>query len=167
VRRNTFGKAVAAPTDKRGFVMSELVRPALARAGMVYGHGGGYPQGRPHGFTRVSNHHAHPLRVETPPVDSESRKGVPTMTQAIPLVRAVAPITASRRAALHPSAPDTTDPQRIALYAAAEDALILALSMLRDPTGTAADLQRATGRVIRAATLLKRACAAQAQGGAA
>lgn len=89
------------------------------------------------------------------------------MTQAIPLVRAVAPITASRRAALHPSAPDTTDPQRIALYAAAEDALILALSMLRDPTGTAADLQRATGRVIRAATLLKRACAAQAQGGAA
>ena len=89
------------------------------------------------------------------------------MTQAIALARAVAPITASRCAAPTPSAPDITDPQLVALYAAAEDALILALSMLRDPTGTAADLQRTTGRVIRAATLLKRACAAQAQGGAA
>lgn len=170
VRRNTFGKAVAAPTDKRGFVMSELVRPALARAGMVYGHGGGYPQGRPHGFTRVSNHHAHPLRVETRLVDSESRKGVPTMTQAYAtLARTAAPIIsiASRRAAPIQSATDTTDPQTIALHVAAENALSMALSMLRNPAGTAADLERATARAIRAATLLKRACAAQVEGGAA
>ena len=79
-RRNVFGKAVAAPTDKRGFVMSKfwgLVRLHLSQA--VYGHGGGYPQGRPHGFTRVSNRHAHPLRVETHRVVLKSRKGAPTM----------------------------------------------------------------------------------------
>ena len=79
-RKNAFGKAVAAPTDKRGFAMPKflgLVRLHWFR--MVYGHGGGYPQGRPHGFTRVSNRHAHPLRVETHRVVLKSRKGAPTM----------------------------------------------------------------------------------------
>lgn len=77
VLQNTFGRAVAAPTDKRGFVMSELVRFAFARAGMVYGHGGGYPQGRPHGSSRVLNHHAHPscfkTRLVDPSLEEESR----------------------------------------------------------------------------------------------
>ena len=80
VCRNTFGKAVAAPTDKRGFVMLkflELVRLHWPR--MVYGHGGGYPQGRPHGFTRVTNHHAHPLPFVRQRVVLKSRKGAPTM----------------------------------------------------------------------------------------
>ena len=76
-RRNAFGKAVATPADKRSLVMSGflgLVRLHPAR--MVYGHGGGHPQGRPHGFTRVSNRHAHhPLRVETQRVVLKSRKG--------------------------------------------------------------------------------------------
>ena len=89
------------------------------------------------------------------------------MTQAIARARAAAPLTVSCCAAPTPSALDTTDPQLIALYAAAENALSLALSMLRDPAGTAADLQRATGRVIRAATLLKRVCTAQQTEGAA
>ena len=83
VCRNTFGKAVAAPTDKRGFVIPKfwgLVRLHLSQA--VYGHGGGYPQGRPHGFTRVLNRHAHPLRVRTQRVVLKSRKGA-TMPQAI------------------------------------------------------------------------------------
>ena len=93
-RRNVFGKAVAAPTDKRGFVMSKfwgLVRLHLSQA--VYGHGGGYPQGRPHGFTRVSNRHAHPLRVRTQRVVLKSRKGAPTMhpTTARAAVRTPAP----------------------------------------------------------------------------
>ncbi|MDD2728152.1 hypothetical protein [Malikia sp.] len=66
---------------------------------------------------------------------------------------------ASRRAA--PSITDT-----LALHAA-ENALSMALSMLRNPQGSAVDLQRATARACRAATLLKRACAAQMQGGAA
>ena len=80
VCRNTFGKAVAAPTDKRGFAMPKflgLVRLHWFR--MVYGHGGGYPQGRPHGLSRVFNHHAHPLRVKTQRVVLKSRQGAPTM----------------------------------------------------------------------------------------
>ena len=89
------------------------------------------------------------------------------MTQAIALARSHAPITAGRRAAPTLSAQDTTDPTLIALHAQAENALSMALSMLRDQAGTAADLQRATGRVIRAATALKRLCAAQVEKGAA
>ncbi len=72
---------------------------------------------------------------------------------------------ASRRAA--PSITDTTDRDTIALHVAAENALSMALSMLRNPAGTVADLERATARACRAATLLKRACAAQVEGGAA
>ncbi len=74
---------------------------------------------------------------------------------------------ASRRAAPTPSALDTTDRDTIALHAAAENALSMALSMLRNPQGTAADLERATARACRAATLLKRACSAAQEGGAA
>ena len=82
------------------------------------------------------------------------------MTQAVTLARTAAPILslASRRAAPIQSQADITDPHVIALRAAAENALSMALSMLRSSAGTAADLQRATGRAIRAATLLKRAC---------
>lgn len=97
------------------------------------------------------------------------------MTQAYAtLARAAAPIIsiASRRAAsitLPKSSAftDTTDRDTIALHVQAENALAMALSLLRNPTGTAADLERATARACRAATLLRRACAAQAQGGAA
>ena len=80
VLKNTFSEAVATLTAKQGFVMSKfpgLVR--LHRSRMVYGRGGGYPQGRPHGFTRVLNHHAHPLRFKTHRVVPKSRKGAPTM----------------------------------------------------------------------------------------
>ncbi|MEN9396219.1 MAG: hypothetical protein RLZ81_749 [Pseudomonadota bacterium] len=87
------------------------------------------------------------------------------MTQAVTLVRTAAPIIsiASRRAAPIQSPADTTDPQIIGLHIAAENALSMALSMLRNPSGTTADLERATARACRAATLLKRACAAQAE----
>ena len=71
---------------------------------------------------------------------------------------------AGRRAAPIKSALDTTDRDTIALHVQAENALSMALSMLRNPQGTAADLERATARACRAATLLRRACAAQAEG---
>lgn len=80
VCRNTLEPAVAAPTDKRGFVMLkflELVRLHWPR--MVYGHGGGYPQGRPHGWFRVTNHHAHPLPFVRQRVVLKSQPGAPTM----------------------------------------------------------------------------------------
>ena len=91
------------------------------------------------------------------------------MTQAFATVRAAAPIIslASRRAALIPSALDTNSPEVIALHAAAENALAAALHLMRNPAGTAADLERATARACRAATLLKRACSATQEGGAA
>ena len=73
---------------------------------------------------------------------------------------------ASRRAAPIKSALDTTDRDTIALHIAAENALSMALSMLRNPAATAADLERATARACRGATALKRLCAAQ-EGGAA
>ena len=165
---NIFGYAVATPTDKRGFVMSELIRRAPARAGMVAGRMG-------HTVRLAARripcfqHPAHPRSLKTARVASESRYGAETMTQVITLARTAAPIItrARRRAAPIQSATDTTDPQTIALHVAAENALSMALSMLRNPAGTAADLERATARAIRAATLLKRACAAQVEGGAA
>ena len=55
VRKNTLSVEVAAPTLKRGFVVSEFVCHGSSHDGMVYGQGGGYPQGRPHGYGRVLN----------------------------------------------------------------------------------------------------------------
>ncbi len=91
------------------------------------------------------------------------------MTNVITLARAAAPIIslASRRAAPIQSAADITDPHVIALHAAAENALASALHLLRSLDCDPAKLQQATGRAMRATTLLKRACAAQVQGGAA
>jgi hypothetical protein len=54
VCRSTLYRVVAAPTVKRGFVTSELIRPALARAGMVLGRWA-CPRGWPHGSVRASN----------------------------------------------------------------------------------------------------------------
>ena len=89
---DTFGQAVATPTDKRGFAMPKLwglVRLHLSQA--VYGHGGGYPQGRPHGLSRVFNHHAHPLRVKTHRVVLKSRQGATTMSASPMASRCAAP----------------------------------------------------------------------------
>ena len=89
-------------------------------------------------------------------------------TTATP-ARTAAPIIslASRRAAPIQSQADITDPQIIALHVAAENALAGALHLLRSIDCDPAKLQQATGRAIRAATLLKRACATQAEGAAA
>lgn len=54
VCRSTLYQVVATPTVKRGFVMSELIRLALARAGLVRGRWA-CPRGWPHGVIRVFN----------------------------------------------------------------------------------------------------------------
>lgn len=105
-RRNVLGIAVATPTDKRGFVMSEFSGHGVGRTRMVYGHGVGYPQGRPHGYSHVSNRHAHPLRVETQPVVLKSRIGAPTM-QVNPLGH----LAPTPKAA--PAIPSTTEAQAL------------------------------------------------------
>ncbi len=74
---------------------------------------------------------------------------------------------ASRRAAPIQSALDTTDRDTIALHVQAANALSMALGLLSNPAGSVADLERATARACRAATLLKRACSAAQEGGAA
>lgn len=72
---------------------------------------------------------------------------------------------ADRRAAPIQSQADTTDPQIIGLHIAAENALASALHLLRSIDCDPAKLQAATGRAIRAASLLKQASAARAEGG--
>lgn len=71
---------------------------------------------------------------------------------------------ASRRAAPM-SLMDTTNPEVIQLHAQAENALATALHFLRQKDFSPQSLQMATGRAIRAATLLKRATQEQ-KGGA-
>ena len=162
--RSILSVEVATPTQ-RGFVMPEFVRHGVAHVGMVTGEMG--LSARTTARLRTCFEHlAHPLRVEAQGVVPKSPVGAKTMTQVITLARTAAPVItiASRRAAPVPSALDTTAPDVIALHVAAENALSMALSMLRNPAGTAADLERATARAIRAATLLKRACAAQEGG---
>ena len=151
-RRNAFGKAVATPTDKRGFVIPKfwaLVRLHWCR--MVYGHGGGYPQGRPHGFTRVSNRHAHPLHVEMQRVVLKSRKGATTMRPSH---------TASRSAA---PTPTTGNHDPIQLFADANNALSMAQFYLRQPEANHAGAARKAGQALAALRRL----AALPEGGAA
>ena len=121
VCRNTFGQAVATPTDKRGFVIPKfwgLVRLHLSR--MVYGHGGGYPQGHPHGLSRVFNHHAHPLRVKTQRVVLKSRQGA-TMPTSPMASRSAAPTTTTVR----------EEQQAFALLQATSDATLAKLYLSR------------------------------------
>lgn len=155
VCRNTFGKAVATPTDKRGFVIPEfwaLVRLHWCR--MVYGHGGGHPQGRPHGFTRVTNHHAHPLRVVAQRVVLKSRKGATTMRPSPQASRRAAPVTPT---------PTTGNHDPIQLFADAHNALAMASYYLRQPEGNHAGAARKAGQALAA---LRRLAALQ-EGGAA
>lgn len=101
------------------------------------------------------------------------------MTQVYPLARPVAPILSlpGRRAVRTPSTPDTAPtapgfsvsglpPEVAALVAQAQTALAGSLALLQSGV-TAHAVHQATGRAIRATTLLKRACAELAKGGAA
>ena len=86
------------------------------------------------------------------------------MTKVDPLARPVAPVLSlpGRRAVrtLHPATPPAgvLPPELAALVAQAQTALVGALALLQ-PGITAHAVHQATGRAIRAATLLKRACA--------
>ena len=166
VLKTPFGSAVAGPT-----VSGLLSRPEFS--------GDGFSQSRMVLGWMVANRKApawlipcfdiQPTRrAQNAASGFKSRSGAKTMTTAVNLVRAAAPILSlpSRRAAPIQSAADTTNPQIIALYAAAENALASALHLLRSLDCDPAKLQVATGRACRAATLLKRASAAQ-EGGAA
>ena len=152
VCEDTSSEAVATPTEKRGFVMPRflgLVRLHLSY--MVYGRGGGHPQGRPHDFGRVFNHHAHPMRVKTQTVALVTPEGAKTMT-TFP--------QASRRAA---PTPTTGNHDPIQLFADANNALAMASYYLRQPEANHAGAARKAGQALAA---LRRLAALQ-EGGAA
>ena len=72
---------VAAPTYKRGFVMLKF--PGAVRlhcSPMVTGRGGAYPQGLPHGYGRVFDHHAPPYALKNANGGFLSPVGTKTMT---------------------------------------------------------------------------------------
>ena len=144
VCRNTFGQAVATPTDKRGFAMPKflgLVR--LHRSRMVYGHGGGYPQGRPHGLSRVTNHHAHPLPFVRQRVVLKSRQGAPTMHHTtVASASARTPITL----------PTTSEAQAFALLQATSDATMAKLYLSR---GNIAGARRKAVQLLKALQALE------------
>ena len=118
------GREVAAPTVSGVLSCPNfggLVR--LHGFRMVYGRGGGYPQGRPHGSSRVFNRHAHPLRVKTHPVVLKSRRGAKTMTQ----------VTRARTAAPTPkAAPAIPTTQAHALLEATTSASLAGFYLRRD-----------------------------------
>lgn len=66
----------------------------------------------------------------------------------------------------HLSTLDMPSPEALRLHGLAENALATALHLLRKPEASAAQLQNATARAVRAATLLKRASKATAGEGA-
>ncbi len=95
VLENTYCKAYAAHDETVGFVAPKFHSPLNfepvdqcpnSDIGMVFWRGGGYPQGCPHGFAHVFNHHAHPQCVKTLRVVPKVRKGT-TMQLATTALR--------------------------------------------------------------------------------
>jgi hypothetical protein len=129
VRRNTQSVEVATPTVKRGFVMPEFLGHGHHdRTRMVYGHGVGYQQCCPHGYGRVSNRHAHPLRVETQPVVLYP-VGAKTMQQVNLLARNTAPTKAAP--AIIPTTDSASETQAFALLEATSSASLAAFYLRR------------------------------------
>lgn len=148
VCRSTFGSAVAAPTDKRGFVtpkFRELVRQPLM---VLDGMGLGYPQGRPLSARTPARlnpcyeHPVHPLRVVAQTVAPLSRSGAKTMIPA-----------AQGRTAptIQPHQADT-----IQLHAQAINGLNIALHTLMHGQLDQVQLHRAIGKALRASSAMKR-----------
>lgn len=84
VLENTYCKAYATRNDMAGFVAPDFLKQSGNSCfgfGMVW-RGGAYPQGWPHGFAHVFNHHAHPQCVKTLRVVPKVRKGAKTMHMA-------------------------------------------------------------------------------------
>jgi hypothetical protein len=107
--------------------------------------GRAYPQGWPQRFGVVDIPHVHPADLSSQRMVSEFPEGIKTMTTHAPT-----PSTASPRNT-PATAPEITRQQAI------ENALSAALYFIRQPHSTTA-LQAATGRAIRAASMLKQAC---------
>ena len=140
VRKNITLEEVATPTCKRGFVMPKfwgLV--CLHRSLMVTGCGGAYPQGLPHVFERVLNHHTPPTaRKNVNGGYLDSLEGIQTMTASTTAGRVNTPATAT--------------PDLIQLHADAHNALNMAVFYLRQPD---ANVPGARRKAIQALSALR------------
>ena len=106
-----------------------------------------YPQGRQHGVIHVLNPHIQSLRLKSAVIGFQSHNGARTMTTVNTT-----------------TTPKTGTTATLARQQAIENALTTALYFIRLPT-TDSGLRAATGRAIRAASMLKQACAEISNGG--
>ena len=116
---------------------------------MVLDVGRAYPQGWPQRFGVVTRPHVHLVVLVSRRMVSEFPEGIKTMTHVT--------ITT----------PKTGNTATLARQQAIENALTTALYFIRLPNTDPAALRAATGRAIRAASMLKQACAEIQNGGAA
>ncbi len=142
VRRNTFSEAVAAPTEKRGFVTPNFWGWCVCTVSLFWGVVGVIRKDARTASDVFLTTTLHPTRVETLTVALVTPEGAKTMTTST---------VASRSAA-----PTTTTPDLVQLHLQACNALAQALHTLRNSECTASDLHRAIGRTLRAGTALKR-----------
>ncbi len=142
VLQNTFGKAVATPTESGVLSRPDFLGVSTFGRAYGFGRGGACPQGWPHGFTRVLNHHVHPLCFKTQRVVPESRKGAKTMTVSTLASRCAAPITQAT----------TEEARAFALLQATSDATMAKLYLSR---GNVAAARRKAVQLLKALQLLE------------
>jgi len=138
VCEDTFGSAVASPTDKRAFVTPKFCGLVRLHRPMVSG-GMGLPARMAARLNPCLQHPVHLLRVKAQMVASLSRSGAKTMTT----------VTKGTTA----PALSTTDPR---LYFSAINGLAHALRILTDGDLDRVQLHRAIGKTLRSATAIKR-----------
>ena len=121
VRKNTFGKAVAAPTDKRGFVMPRFWGQCVCTALWFRGVVGVIRKDARTALPVFLTTALHPTRVRTRRVVLKSRKGATTMSTFPMASRCAAPTTT----------PITSEDQAFVLLQAASDATMAKLYLSR------------------------------------
>ena len=141
VRRNTFSEAVAAPTEKRGFVTPNFWGWCVCPVSLFWGVVGVIRKDARTASDVFLTTTLHPTRVETLTVALVPPEGAKTMTASPVASRSAAP---------------TITPDLVQLHLQACNALAQALHTLRNSDCTATDLHRAIGRTLRAATAIKR-----------
>ena len=130
VCEDTFSEAVAAPTEKRGFVSSEFSRCRHSGIGMVSG-GMGLPVRMAARLRTCLQHPVHQMRVKTQTVALVTPEGAKTMT-ATPVASASARTpTANALNFEAVKTPTTSEAQAFALLQATSDATLAKMYLSR------------------------------------
>ena len=128
VCEDTFSEAVAAPTEKRGFVSSEFSRCRHSGIGMVSG-GMGLPVRMAARLRTCLQHPVHQMRVKTQTVALVTPEGAKTMT-ATPVASASAR-TPTTNALNFEAVKTTSEAQAFALLQATSDATMAKLYLAK------------------------------------